>query len=262
MLIKHKNGQSVDYSLIARMPPYRSVKAFKSSDFHTEYSGNMPAELVIKVTENKYIRTTNFVAEYDDDLSSFEILDKSVHNSLVEMICDSTLTTQNPKPIIDEVINVSLAYHDIKDSCVMVIHYKSISCKDNDNSVAANWIILKDIKANIEPCSDYFKVTSLNITGYGTIEITNATLVDGGDILIEAADGFEKLAEATEHEIREVFLAETEYGWRLVAWLDIPADTWWCADDAIVAGIEQQEDISILQNLLRNGVVYSRKAGA
>lgn len=259
MLIKHKNGQSIDYSLIARMPPFRSVKAFKSSEFHTEYSGNMPAELVINIVGNKYIRTTNFIAQYTDDLSEFEIIDKTVQTALVNMIYDGTLTVQEPIPQIDVVDSVSLTYHDIKDSCVMVIHYKTMS--HNDNSATEDWIILKNIKANIEPYSDYFKPTSLSIEGYGTIEITNATLVEGGDILIEAADGFAKIAEDTEYKIKEVHLAETEYGWGLVARLDIPSDMLWYTDDAIVAGIEQQEDISILQSLLRKGVVYSRKAG-
>lgn len=258
MLIKHKNGQVIDYSLIVRMPPYRGVQAFKTSDFETKYSGSMPAELVINIAENKYIRTTNFVAQYADDLSEFEIIDQTVHTALINMIYDGTLTVQEPKPQIDVVDSVSLAYHSTKDSCVMVIHYKSMN---HNNITTEDWIILEDIKADIEPYSDYFILTSLNIEGYGTVEITNATLVEGGDILIEAADGFEKIAEDAEYEIKEVYLAETEYGWGLVAWLDIPADRL-LTEDAIVAHVEQQEDISILQNLLRNGVVYSRAAGA
>ena len=34
----------------------------------------------------------------------------------------------------------------------------------------------------------------LKLKGYGTIEITNATLVDGGDILIEVADNFSEIS--------------------------------------------------------------------
>ena len=89
----------------------------------------------------------------------------------------------------------------------------------------------------------------LRLKGYGTIEITNATLVDGGDILIEAADHFEKLAETTDYEIADVVLTETEYGWGLVAWLQLPDDEWY-DDDAIVAHIENQEDIQKLNAFL------------
>lgn len=60
----------------------------------------------------------------------------------------------------------------------------------------------------------------LRLKGYGTIEITKATLVDGGDILIEAADGFEKIAENTDYEITEVYLARGNKYWWLIAWLN------------------------------------------
>lgn len=80
----------------------------------------------------------------------------------------------------------------------------------------------------------------LRLEGYGTIEITNATLVEGGDILIEAADGFRKIAETTEYDITSVYLTETEYGWGLVAWLDIP-ECCLCIDDAIVFNVENQD---------------------
>ena len=82
----------------------------------------------------------------------------------------------------------------------------------------------------------------LRLKGYGTIEITNATLVDGGDIMIESADHFERLAETTDYEITDVILTETDYGWGLVAWLDIPDDEWY-ENDAIVLDIENPEVI-------------------
>lgn len=82
----------------------------------------------------------------------------------------------------------------------------------------------------------------LRLEGYGTIEITNATLVEGGDILIEAADGFQEIAETTEYDITSVYLTETEYGWGLVAWLDLPSDEWY-EPDSIIIEIENQSDI-------------------
>lgn len=87
----------------------------------------------------------------------------------------------------------------------------------------------------------------LRLKNYGIVEITNATLVDGGDIMIEAADRFEGLAKTTDYEITDVVLTETDYGWGLVAWLNIPDDEWY-DDDAIVLDIENPE------------VVYNLKA--
>ena len=89
----------------------------------------------------------------------------------------------------------------------------------------------------------------LRLKGYGTIEITKATLVDGGDILIEAADGFEKIAETTDYEITEVFLVENDFGWDLVAWTDVPDDDWF-TPDTIIAEIENHEDIYRLNAFL------------
>ena len=82
----------------------------------------------------------------------------------------------------------------------------------------------------------------LRLEGYGTIEITNATLVEGGDILIEAADGFRKIAETTYHQITEVYLTETDFGWNLVAWLDVPEHSW-DTEKAIVMRIKNEADV-------------------
>lgn len=89
----------------------------------------------------------------------------------------------------------------------------------------------------------------LRLKGYGTIEITNATLVDGGDILIEVADHFEKLAETTDYKITEVYLTEDDGVWGLVAWLDTPKDAWEI-EDAIVCQVENQVDVYKLNALL------------
>ena len=89
----------------------------------------------------------------------------------------------------------------------------------------------------------------IKLKGYGTIEITNATLVDGGDILIETADGFRGIAETTDYDITEAYLTKTEYGWGLVAWLDMP-DGEWYEDDALVFDIENQGDLYRLKAFL------------
>ena len=89
----------------------------------------------------------------------------------------------------------------------------------------------------------------LKLKGYGTIEITNATLVDGGDILIEAADNFEKLSDIINYEITEAYLVENEFGWDIVAWLDLPDDDWY-SSRTIIVGIENQNDIYRLNAFL------------
>lgn len=85
----------------------------------------------------------------------------------------------------------------------------------------------------------------LRLKGFGMIEIINATLVDGGEILIESADGFEKIAETTDYEITEVYLTESEFGWNLVAFLNLPDDEWY-DNDAVVASVENPEIIQKL----------------
>lgn len=89
----------------------------------------------------------------------------------------------------------------------------------------------------------------LRLKEFGTIEITNATLVDGGDILIEAADNFSEIAKTTEYEIIEVFLVENDFGWNLVAWLNVPDDDWF-TQKTIITEIENQEDIYKLNAFL------------
>lgn len=89
----------------------------------------------------------------------------------------------------------------------------------------------------------------LRLKDYGIIEITKATLVDGGDILIETADNFSEIAKNTEYEITEVYLTNTEYGWGVIALLDVPeADCF--VDDAIIFDIEDQNSIYKLKALL------------
>lgn len=89
----------------------------------------------------------------------------------------------------------------------------------------------------------------LRLKGYGTIEITNATLVDGGDILIETPDNFSEIEKNTEYEITNVFLVENDFGWDFVAWLNVPDDDWF-TQKTIITEIENQEDIYKLNAFL------------
>ena len=89
----------------------------------------------------------------------------------------------------------------------------------------------------------------LRLKEYGTTEITKATLVDGGDILIESVDNFKKIASLIDYEITEVYLTEVDFEWNLVAWLDIP-DYDWYSSKTIIAEIENQDDVYKLNALL------------
>lgn len=89
----------------------------------------------------------------------------------------------------------------------------------------------------------------LRLKGSGTIEITSAKLVDGGDILIESADNFGVIAKTTDYEITEVFLVENDFGWDLVAWLNVPDDDWF-TPKTIIAEVENQENVYKLNAFL------------
>ena len=89
----------------------------------------------------------------------------------------------------------------------------------------------------------------LRLKDYGTIEITKATLVDGGDILIETADNFSEIAKDTQYEITKVYLTNTEYGWGVIALLDVP-ETDCFVDDAIIFDVEDQNSIYKLKAFL------------
>lgn len=89
----------------------------------------------------------------------------------------------------------------------------------------------------------------LRLKGYGTIEITNATLVDGGDILIETADNFCEIAKTTSYSISEVFLVENDFGWDIVIWIDVPDDEWFTSR-TIIAEIDNSEDVYKLNAFL------------
>lgn len=82
----------------------------------------------------------------------------------------------------------------------------------------------------------------LRLKGLGAIEIIDATRVEGDDILVKSADGFQKIAETTDYDIVEAYLVEGETKWSLVVWFDFPDDNWH-DDRAMVVQIENQEDI-------------------
>ena len=89
----------------------------------------------------------------------------------------------------------------------------------------------------------------LRLKRCGTIEITNAKIVDGGDILIETVDNFRNLAKTTDYDIKDVFLVENDFGWDLVAWLDVPDDDWF-TQRTIITEIENQDELYKLNAFL------------
>lgn len=89
----------------------------------------------------------------------------------------------------------------------------------------------------------------LKLNGFGTIEITDATRVDGDDILVKSADGFREIAETSDYEITEAYLVEGEIKWSLVVWFDLP-DNNWHEEHAMVIQIENQDDIYTLNAAL------------
>lgn len=89
----------------------------------------------------------------------------------------------------------------------------------------------------------------LRLKGFGTIEITDVTRVEGDDILVKSADGFREIAETADYEITEAYLVEGETKWSLVVWFDLP-DNNWHEERAMVIQIENQDDIYTLNATL------------
>ena len=89
----------------------------------------------------------------------------------------------------------------------------------------------------------------LRLKGFGTIEITDATRVEGDDILVKSADGFREIAETTDYKITEAYLVEGEIKWSLVLWFDLPNNNWH-EERAMVIQIENQDDIYTLNAAL------------
>lgn len=89
----------------------------------------------------------------------------------------------------------------------------------------------------------------LRLKGFETIEITDATRVEGDDILVKSADGFREIAETADYEITEAYLVEGETKWSLVVWFDLP-DNNWHEERAMVIQIENQDDIYTLNAAL------------
>ena len=79
----------------------------------------------------------------------------------------------------------------------------------------------------------------LRVKGFGTIEITDATRVEGDDILVKSADGFREIAETTDYCLLDAYLVEVDFVWSLVIMLDVPEQD---DEDALVYIVENQDD--------------------
>ena len=80
----------------------------------------------------------------------------------------------------------------------------------------------------------------LRLKGFGTIEITDATRVEGDDILIEVADGFQEILKTTDYGIINAYLDEVDFIWSHVIMLDVPEQD---DEDSIVYIVENQRDV-------------------
>lgn len=89
----------------------------------------------------------------------------------------------------------------------------------------------------------------LKLKGYGTVEITKAKMVDGGDILVEAADGFRMIEKNYGYKVIAAYIVESYFTYGLVAVLDIQ-DKGWDVDPYAVFEIENQDDIYRLKIFL------------
>lgn len=121
MLIRHKNGRIIDYSMLVHLPPYGDVEAVKSSEHKTEYSGNIPAELFIEVKEGEYLRTTEFLAVHDNSLDEFTILDRDVISSIADILLEKGVA-------IEKMGTVTLLHDSTSsDKWTIVSFYEGIS---------------------------------------------------------------------------------------------------------------------------------------
>lgn len=121
MLIKHKSGQVIDYSMIVHLLPYGDVEDVKSSEHKTDYSGNIPAELFIEDKEGEFLRTTDFLAVHDIFLTEFIILDRNVIDRITDIIQEKGVS-------IEEMGTVTLLHDSTSsDKWTIVSFCKGIS---------------------------------------------------------------------------------------------------------------------------------------
>ena len=127
MLIKHKNGQVIDYSMIVHLPAYGDLEAVKSSEYETAFSGNDPAEMFMEFADGTQLHTTAFVAE-NSGPSEVTILDKAIITKLADMAHNIS-----PLPIwMDEVSTVWVIHDDFTDHWTVGVEYLQRAVTDPD----------------------------------------------------------------------------------------------------------------------------------
>ena len=127
MLIKHKNGQVIDYSMIIHLPAYGDLEAVKSSEYETAFSGNDPAEIFMEFADGTQLHTADFVAE-NSGPSEATILDKAIITKLADMACRTS-----PLPMwMDEVSKVWALHDEFTDHWTIGVEYLQRGVTDPD----------------------------------------------------------------------------------------------------------------------------------
>ena len=91
----------------------------------------------------------------------------------------------------------------------------------------------------------------LRLKGYGTIEITNATLVDGGDIMIEIKNQETAFDDIARNPVKELHLCKCDDGeWLLLITMQSLENPLFDIDDSLVLEIESQDEVHRLKALL------------
>ena len=127
MLVKHADGQVIDYSMIVQLPGFGDVEAVKSSVFKTDFSGNAPAELIMEFEDGKQIRTTDFVAE-NKFLDELTITDSKISKRLA----DVSAVLSKYGILMDEVLKVWLCHDDFSAYWTVGVDYKELSAENAD----------------------------------------------------------------------------------------------------------------------------------
>ena len=82
MIITMKNGSRIDYGVFAVEHPFMDIIAIKSSDYHTQLSGDDPAFLVMGTATGEIYKTKDFVA-VDESFAEFFITDQKLIDTLL-----------------------------------------------------------------------------------------------------------------------------------------------------------------------------------
>lgn len=143
MLVKHTNGQIIDYSMIVHLPVYGDLEAVKSSEYKTEFSGDSPAEIFMEFSDGTQLHTTDFVAE-NQVIDALIIHDKHINEKLADIAYKAS---QFPL-WMGEVLKVWLCHDEFTDHWTVGIDY------EDDNSLGGEgYVCIDSVKVYFMPTS-------------------------------------------------------------------------------------------------------------